>query len=109
PRREREQGVHVRPRRVGRVTLPPLPPRRSSCGGPAAGRVQHHRASNSSAQKGLRTMPTPPKNAKQPADHKPKAAEVDNERTITVRGVEVTVAADALDDFELLDDLAELE
>ena len=49
-----------------------------------------------------------PKNAKKPTDHKPKA-ETDGRRTIAVRGVEVNLPADALDDFELLDDLGALE
>jgi hypothetical protein len=49
-----------------------------------------------------------PKHVKQPSDRKPKA-ETDADRTVTVRGVEVTLSPDALDDFELLDDLAELQ
>lgn len=50
-----------------------------------------------------------PKNAKKPTDRKPKAEDGPAERTITVRGITLTVAAEALDDFELLDDLALLE
>lgn len=54
---------------------------------------------------------TIPPNAKQPQDHKPKASEDDTpkELHVTVRGLELTVMSDALDDFELLDDLNELE
>lgn len=56
-------------------------------------------------------MPDVPKNAKKPEDRKPKAEKVETpqERTITVRGTEFTIAADALDDFELLDDLHGLD
>lgn len=43
---------------------------------------------------------------KKPADRKPKAGAA---KTVTVSGVKVTVSADALDDFELLDDLASLQ
>lgn len=53
-------------------------------------------------------MATVPATAKKPTDRKPKA-ETDAERTVTVRGVEVTLSSSALDDFELLDDLGELE
>ena len=53
-------------------------------------------------------MPDVPKNAKKPQDHKQKA-ETPTPGSITVRGVEFTVAPDALDDFELLDDINELE
>ena len=54
-------------------------------------------------------MPAAPENAKKPSDHKKKAETAQQDRTVTIRGVEVTVAADAMDDFELLDDLGELE
>lgn len=53
-------------------------------------------------------MTTVPANAKKPADHKAKA-ETGPDRTIKVRGVEFTVASDALDDFELLDDLSAMQ
>ena len=43
---------------------------------------------------------------RKPADHLPKK---DAARTVTVRGAQFDVPADALDDFELLDDLSELE
>lgn len=58
---------------------------------------------------------------KKPADHKPKVEKVeitvgegDDARTIparrvVVRGITVTVPDEALDDFELLDELAQLE
>ena len=58
---------------------------------------------------------------KKPADHKPKVQKVqvtvgegDAERTIParrveVRGITVTIADEVFDDFELLDDLAQLE
>ena len=54
---------------------------------------------------------TIPANVKQPEDHKPKAEDDDTpkELHVTVRGIELTVMSDALDDFELLDDLNELE
>lgn len=47
---------------------------------------------------------------KAPADHlpkaeKPKVEKVDGGRKVTLSGVSVTVANEALDDFELLDDL----
>lgn len=47
---------------------------------------------------------------KKPQDHKPKAEDVKVEkveggRKVTLHGVTVTVTDDALDDFELLDDL----
>lgn len=51
-----------------------------------------------------------PANAKKPEDHKSKAEDaVPEELTVTVRGLELKVMSDALDDFELLDDLNELE
>lgn len=55
-------------------------------------------------------MPTP----KKPQDHlekvvKPKIELVDGGRKVTLDGVTVTVMDDALDDFELLDDLGELQ
>ena len=54
---------------------------------------------------------TIPANAKKPQDRKPKDSEGDapEELHVNVRGLELTVASDALDDFELLDDLNELE
>lgn len=44
-----------------------------------------------------------------PADRKPKVETVDGESTVTIKGVTVTVEKDALDDFELLDDLAKMQ
>lgn len=58
---------------------------------------------------------------KEPQDHKPKVEKVevtlgegDNERTVPARrvkidGITVTVPDEALDDFELLEDLGQLE
>ncbi|HEY9467880.1 MAG TPA: hypothetical protein VIR54_32525 [Vicinamibacterales bacterium] len=51
---------------------------------------------------------------KKPQDHlekvvKPKIEPVDGGRKVTLDGVTVTVMDDALDDFELLDDLGELQ
>lgn len=54
-------------------------------------------------------MPTPPKGAKKPADHKPKQAAASDVLTVTAAGQDWTVPATALDDFELLDDLGRLE
>ena len=53
-------------------------------------------------------MPDVPKNAKKPEDHKPKA---DKPKMIevTVNGLDLTIDPDALDDFELLDDLNALD
>lgn len=52
------------------------------------------------------TKATVPAGAKKPQDRKPKKGEPSK---INVRGEVFEVAADALDDFELLDDLAQLE
>ena len=49
-----------------------------------------------------------PAGVKKPADRKPKEAK-DGSRTVTVRGLEITVAGEVLDDFELLDDLGALD
>lgn len=46
---------------------------------------------------------------KKPQDRKPKAVAAPDSYTIEVRGETLTVPADALDDFELLDDLAQVE
>ena len=54
-------------------------------------------------------MPDVPKNAKKPEDHKPKASEKPEWIEVTVRGVDLRIDPDALDDFELMDDLNELE
>ena len=43
---------------------------------------------------------------KKPQDRKPKKSDV---RVVTISGVKVSVAADVLDDFELLDDLSSLQ
>ena len=53
-------------------------------------------------------MPAPA-NVKKPADHKPKKVETGGDRKVKIRGIELAIAADALDDFELLDDLGALE
>ena len=50
-----------------------------------------------------------PATAKKPQDRKPKAEDAPTVTTVAVRGIDVTVPADALDDFELLDDMHELE
>ena len=50
-----------------------------------------------------------PDNVKNPQDHKAKATPAPEVLTATVRGVEWSVPADALDDFELLDDLNALD
>lgn len=52
--------------------------------------------------------PEIPAQAKKPQDRK-KGVEVRDDRTVVIRGVEVDLPADALDDFELLDDISELE
>lgn len=47
-----------------------------------------------------------------PQDHKtpkPSVAQVDGGRSVTLRGVTVTVPDDALNDFEFLDDLRALD
>ena len=54
-------------------------------------------------------MATPPKGAKVPTDRQPKTTEQDDARTVTAAGQDWTVPTDALNDFELLDDLGELE
>ena len=54
-------------------------------------------------------MPDVPKNAKKPTDHKPKVEDGPQVITATVRGIEVEVSADVLDDFELLDDLSRID
>lgn len=57
-----------------------------------------------------------PEGVKQPEDHRPKAdvenpkvERVEGGRTVTHKGITVTVPDEALDDFELLDDLREME
>jgi hypothetical protein len=59
---------------------------------------------------------TRPASARQPQDHKPPEVEVkpvvekvDGGRKVTHKGVTVTIPDEALDDFELLDDLREME
>lgn len=44
-----------------------------------------------------------------PADRKAKVDTVDGVSTVTIKGVTVRVEKDALDDFELLDDLAKMQ
>lgn len=56
-----------------------------------------------------KTKALAPKAAKQPQDHKPKAEPKPETLTAYVRGREWSVPSDALDDFELLDDLNALE
>lgn len=51
---------------------------------------------------------------RKPADHlpkaeKPKVEKIDGDFHVTHKGVTVTVATDALDDFELLDDIGAVE
>lgn len=49
---------------------------------------------------------------KKPDDHKPKKPKietVDGGRAVTLRGITVTVADDALDDFEMLEDLGKIQ
>lgn len=47
--------------------------------------------------------------ATKPQDRKPKVESVDGVSTVTIKGVTVRVEKDALDDFELLDDLARMQ
>jgi len=56
-------------------------------------------------------MPTPTKKAapKQPTDRKPKAAATPTELKVDLRGLKVTVPVDALNDFELMDDLSQMD
>lgn len=55
-------------------------------------------------------MATPPKGAKRPADRKPKApAEVDGNYVVTVHGESWTISKEALDDFELFEDIGEID
>ncbi|WP_139244803.1 DUF5361 domain-containing protein [Arthrobacter woluwensis] len=51
---------------------------------------------------------TIPEGVKKPQDRKPRVNK-DGTKTVTVHGQEYTIAADALDDFELLDDLDSLD
>lgn len=46
---------------------------------------------------------------RQSKQSKPKVEETDTGWTVTHRGITITVPREALDDFELLDDLAELQ
>ncbi|MFZ4841179.1 hypothetical protein [Mycetocola saprophilus] len=43
---------------------------------------------------------------KKPQDHKKKVEVVDGAFRVTVRGIDLSVPKDVMDDFELLDDLA---
>ena len=54
-------------------------------------------------------MKAVPKGAKVPEDRKPKAEPKPETLTATIKGRDWSVPADALDDFELLDDLNALE
>jgi hypothetical protein len=63
-----------------------------------------------------RTPARRPDGVKRPQDHKPPETEVkpvvekvDGGRKVTHKGVTVTIPDEALDDFELLDDLREME
>lgn len=47
--------------------------------------------------------------AAKPADRKPKVETVDGVSTVEIKGITVSVDKDALDDFELLDDLAKMQ
>lgn len=47
--------------------------------------------------------------ATKPADRKPKVETKDGISTVTIKGITVKVEKDALDDFELLDDLAKMQ
>lgn len=47
--------------------------------------------------------------ATKPADRKPKIETKDGISTVTIKGITVKVEKDALDDFELLDDLAKMQ
>ena len=47
--------------------------------------------------------------ATKPQDHKPKVETKDGKSTVTIKGITVSVEKDALDDFELLDDLAKMQ
>lgn len=51
---------------------------------------------------------TIPDGAKKPQDHK-KKDEPSDVRTVVVRGTELSIPSAALDDFELLDDLNEID
>ena len=44
-----------------------------------------------------------------PADRKPKVETVDGVSKVTIKDITVSVDKDALDDFELLDDLAKMQ
>lgn len=44
-----------------------------------------------------------------PQDRKPKVDTVNGVSTVTIKGITVNVDKDALDDFELLDDLAKMQ
>lgn len=53
-------------------------------------------------------MPTPPATAKKPADRQAKKAEI-TEFTMTVYGIDVSIAVEALDDFEFMDDIGRVD
>lgn len=46
---------------------------------------------------------------KKPQDHKPKVDTIDGVSTVTIQGITVSVPQDVLDDFELLDDMSQLQ
>lgn len=54
-------------------------------------------------------MPEIPATAKKPADRKPKAEDPPAERVVTLRDHEWKIPQEALDDFELLDDMNALD
>lgn len=59
----------------------------------------------------VKSGPVIPPGAKRPEDHKSKGEddETPEDVVVTIRGVELTIPGDAMDDFELLDDLYELD
>lgn len=54
-------------------------------------------------------MPDIPEGAKTPEDHKPKAEEPPPTVSVKIKGREWSIPREALDDFELMDDLAQLD
>lgn len=50
-----------------------------------------------------------PEGAKKPTDRKPKAEKAPEKIKRTVNGIDVSIDAEALDDFELMDDIARIE
>lgn len=50
-----------------------------------------------------------PAGAKQPQDRRPAEVDLGKVKEFTIHGVDVSVPLEALDDFELLDDISEME